>query len=48
MIEQIGGNSIVEGCQEDFIVHLIYQQGFPVKTVDESPKTLVLSLLYIQ
>ena len=46
--EQIGGNSIIEGSQEDFVVYLIYQQGFPVKTADKNSKTLVLSLLYVQ
>ena len=46
--EQIWSNPIVEGCQKDFIVHLIYQQGFPIKATNESMQTLVFSLFYVQ
>jgi len=45
--EQIRSNFIVKSYQEDFVVYLVYQHGFPVKTTYESLKTLIFSLLYV-
>ena len=42
--EQIRVYSIVEGCQEQFVIYLVYRQGLPVKTSDEGPQAFILSL----
>ena len=44
--EQIWTNSIVEGYQHQFIVHLIYCQGFFVKASDEGLQAFIFSLFY--
>ena len=44
--EQTRINSIMEGCQEQLIVHLVYRQGFFVKTSHKGPQAFIFPLLY--
>ena len=37
MDEYIRTNSIVEGYQQQRVIHLVYHQGFPVEASDEGP-----------
>ena len=48
MDEYIRTNSIVEGYQQQRVIHLIYHQGFPVEASDEGPQALIFSLFYSQ
>ena len=44
--EQTRINSIMEGCQQQLVVHLVYRQGFSVKKSHKGPQAFIFPLLY--
>ena len=46
MDEQVRIDPVMEGCQHQFIIHLVHSKGFSVETSNEGPQALIFPLLY--